>query len=272
MALPLAAGLAIGSGIAGIGSTLLNARSQKKANQMQIDFQQDMWNKTNKYNDPSQQMSRLKAAGLNPNLIYGSSSSAAAGNASMAGKPDIQAQDYSGIGSALSGGVAQYYQLENTQAGTEATQARAKLTEQETLNAALESLSKTIRNSKDSLSYKQQKELYDTQVQSAKANLQNVQANTQYRTNEDARAEATTKILVPKLKEELKYLKKKGEILSDEQLMKRMDRLIQQETGMRPNDPHFYRLLQSLKDAIDVDASQIFQRGPLREAYDFFKK
>lgn len=38
----------------------------------------DMWNRANAYNDPSQQMARLKAAGLNPNLVYGSG--AAAGN------------------------------------------------------------------------------------------------------------------------------------------------------------------------------------------------
>lgn len=32
----------------------------------------EMWNRMNEYNDPSQQMARLKAAGLNPNLVYGS--------------------------------------------------------------------------------------------------------------------------------------------------------------------------------------------------------
>ncbi|WNK13095.1 MAG: DNA pilot protein [Microvirus sp.] len=32
----------------------------------------DMWNKGNQYNAPAAQMSRLKAAGLNPNLVYGS--------------------------------------------------------------------------------------------------------------------------------------------------------------------------------------------------------
>lgn len=41
----------------------------------------DMWNKQNEYNSPSAQMSRLKAAGLNPNLMYGQGST---GNASSA--------------------------------------------------------------------------------------------------------------------------------------------------------------------------------------------
>lgn len=38
----------------------------------------DMWNKTNEYNTPAAQMERLKAAGLNPNLVYGMGSSGTA--------------------------------------------------------------------------------------------------------------------------------------------------------------------------------------------------
>lgn len=38
----------------------------------------DMWNKTNEYNDPSAQMERFAAAGLNPNLVYGSGTSTTA--------------------------------------------------------------------------------------------------------------------------------------------------------------------------------------------------
>lgn len=40
----------------------------------------EMWNKANEYNSPTMQMQRLKEAGLNPNMIYGSGS--AAGNTS----------------------------------------------------------------------------------------------------------------------------------------------------------------------------------------------
>lgn len=40
----------------------------------------EMWNRQNEYNRPEAQMDRLKAAGLNPNLVYGSGS--VAGNTS----------------------------------------------------------------------------------------------------------------------------------------------------------------------------------------------
>lgn len=53
-----------------------NQAEAEKAYQREI----EMWNMMNAYNSPEQQMARYQAAGLNPNLIYGSGSSA--GNAS----------------------------------------------------------------------------------------------------------------------------------------------------------------------------------------------
>lgn len=62
--------------IAAIGGAIMNNQSNKKrqeeANKANIANQQAMWEKTNEYNDPTNQMMRLQKAGLNPNLIYGS--------------------------------------------------------------------------------------------------------------------------------------------------------------------------------------------------------
>lgn len=53
-----------------------NQDRQNKANMEMAQYQfaqnKDMWNQQNLYNDPSNQMARLKKAGLNPNLVYGS--------------------------------------------------------------------------------------------------------------------------------------------------------------------------------------------------------
>lgn len=66
---------------ASIGSSMVtnsgSKRSQRRANKHNVNF----WNMQNEYNNPTSQMQRLRDAGLNPNLIYGSSSSGAAGNA-----------------------------------------------------------------------------------------------------------------------------------------------------------------------------------------------
>lgn len=44
--------------------------------QLEREYNFKMWNLTNQYNSPKEQMARLKAAGLNPNMVYGSGSAA----------------------------------------------------------------------------------------------------------------------------------------------------------------------------------------------------
>lgn len=77
---PITAGAAI-SGVGNLIGSLVgnagNARAQRRANAHNL----RMWHLQNAYNDPSAQRARLKAAGLNPNLIYGGSPSSASGNA-----------------------------------------------------------------------------------------------------------------------------------------------------------------------------------------------
>ena len=73
---------AIGAGIGMIGSAISQRQNYKYSKKlMELQYQQnlDLWNKQNEYNTPTAQMQRLQAAGLNPNLVYGSS---VAGNSS----------------------------------------------------------------------------------------------------------------------------------------------------------------------------------------------
>lgn len=66
-------GLALGtadmmsSNLTQLGSDILEKRQTEMANELNYAF----WKLQNAYNDPSQQMARLRAAGLNPNLMYG---------------------------------------------------------------------------------------------------------------------------------------------------------------------------------------------------------
>lgn len=75
-----------------LGTSIYNAQAQKAAQKRQnqanalaattaYDRDKEMWNLQNMYNSPESQMARLKAAGLNPNMIYGSGSGGAAGTA-----------------------------------------------------------------------------------------------------------------------------------------------------------------------------------------------
>ncbi len=74
----------IGAGLGVLGnvasSLIGNAGSKKRQDQANADNIK-FWNLQNEYNNPSSQMERLRKAGLNPNLIYGTSPSSAVGNA-----------------------------------------------------------------------------------------------------------------------------------------------------------------------------------------------
>lgn len=65
------AGAAIG-GLFDIASSALNNKYAVQQMEMQNQMNIDQWNRENQYNSPTSQMQRLSAAGLNPNLVYGS--------------------------------------------------------------------------------------------------------------------------------------------------------------------------------------------------------
>ena len=89
---PLSAGIAAGgslvNGLLQGNQNKKNRDFQRKENQKARDYNTLMWEKNNAYNDPTQQMERLKNAGINPHLAYSqggvtnTSSSPASSNAS----------------------------------------------------------------------------------------------------------------------------------------------------------------------------------------------
>lgn len=74
-----------GTALAGMaaqgGANYKNRKMMREGQQ----FEQQMWEQSNQYNSPQAQMERLKQAGLNPNLIYGSGN--VSGNTTQATQP-----------------------------------------------------------------------------------------------------------------------------------------------------------------------------------------
>lgn len=66
--------------------------AQRELAEYQYSKDLEMWQRGNEYNAPLAQMERLKAAGLNPNLVYGSGSAAgnAAGQLPKYSAPNVQ--------------------------------------------------------------------------------------------------------------------------------------------------------------------------------------
>jgi hypothetical protein len=105
MASPLLAAAipAVGGVIGSILGNIGAGKRQRKADKANIKF----WQMQNAYNDPSEQMARLKKAGLNPNLVYGQSVSGATGQAGAVA-PSKAAPYSMDLGSAANNAMSAY--------------------------------------------------------------------------------------------------------------------------------------------------------------------
>lgn len=123
---------AAGNAATGILGNVLNNRYAKKQLERQNEFNKEMWALDNAYNSPAAQMERLRAAGLNPNLVYGN------GSAVNTSKGPVRSDDYlkvpsptGDLGSILGDSLATFQdvrmkeaQIDNIQAQTDNTNAR----------------------------------------------------------------------------------------------------------------------------------------------------
>lgn len=138
--------------IANVGANAMAAANSRKdaaaARQLSIDVMHeqrqwalDDWNRVNEYNHPSQQMQRLKEAGLNPNLVYGSGSGASGmsnsvptqGTYSQVTPYQYPQNIFSGLGS-IAEGFIMAANLRKTEAETSSIEEHTALTYQQKLS------------------------------------------------------------------------------------------------------------------------------------------
>ena len=109
-------GLLLNAGSSLIGN-LFKRKEQRRADRQNIEF----WNMQNLYNHPMNQMARLKEAGLNPNLIYGSGVSGATGLAGSVSPSKASPVQFSDPTQALIGTTLLDAQKRNVEANTNKT-------------------------------------------------------------------------------------------------------------------------------------------------------
>lgn len=107
-----------------------NREYNLKLAQMQNQWNVEQWQRENDYNDPQAQIARLRAAGLNPDLIYGSgdiSNVAAASPQMTSGAPSAPV-DYSSLANKRTVGdaVMQSLAVEQAKANIDKTRGEAK--------------------------------------------------------------------------------------------------------------------------------------------------
>lgn len=159
-----------------------NAQAQMAINDRNIAFQtgvnaqQREWaladfDKTNQYNSPLQQMQRLREAGLNPNLVYGSG---AANTSAMVRSvntpaPDLKAAHYEPIATGqFQGALSDMYNIQKTQAETDNLKAQNVLLGKESLLKDIEMSTRATESSKSQFDLNLAKELRDNTVDQAR--------------------------------------------------------------------------------------------------------
>lgn len=151
-------------------------QTQKDIAEYQAQYNERMWNMQNEYNTPSAQMERYKAAGLNPNLIYGQGTPGNAQSAPSA--PDIKqiapevrpvVQDGLGISQSISAMLtAQAMELDNKRRAMELEQVpyQTQLKQLEVFNEQIRQtllMQQQTRNAKQ-LEYLDDQLFYQTQA------------------------------------------------------------------------------------------------------------
>ncbi|AXL15343.1 DNA pilot protein [Microviridae sp.] len=274
-ALTGAAALA-GGGINAASTANLNKKNRRWSEQMYQRQKADnlaFWAQQNTYNSPEQQMARFKAAGLNPNLIYGQGNSGNAGPISTpdARTPDTRVPEWgSGIAAGASSGLQAYTDLQIKGATANNLKLQADVITQEAQLKRAQTLSTLLNVDKTKWSWEFEKSLADVTADFRRAQLHNLKTSTDLSIRKDTReavklnfdiAESIQRVQSSRLanantaaeksrieantaqiNQQLRNLKKDG-VLKDIEIQLR-------RKGINPNDPMYQRILGQAIDGI----------------------
>lgn len=297
MAFPLIPVIAGGAAlIGGIANSLSNKSAQNSANQAnmelakyQADRNLELWNLQNEYNTPSAQMARLKNAGLNPNLVYGSGQAVTTASPPPEYKaPNIQAytgQNY-GIGNAAQVGLAAYQasaQVENAQAQNanlhaqnELIKTQASAVQQKMLTETIDQAGKRTANARSEFDYNLAKKLESTSIQAAEQNVRKITADT-------AHVEAAVQqiqsninrndVLNQLTQEQMKQVRMATAKLAQDYDIGAYENALK-KTGIYPGDKLWVRILGSIFKDIDSEGNPIstVTGESITKPQDWFRK
>jgi hypothetical protein len=233
------------------------------------------WNMQNEYNSPQKQMERLKAAGLNPNMVYDKGGAIqAAGNIAS---PDVQSAqfrtpDFTQISNPIQG----YFDTKIKQAQYDNLKAANTTMQQEALLKAAETLRITASTKGQSIANLLAETNFQYSVEGARLANEATRANTQFTLDSNTRAQimqgksmeliaqdillrkqqtANTAAERANIRQQLNNLKK-DELLKDFDINLR-------KMGINPTDPTWMRIAtQALQPYIEqVSNGSLWEYG-----------
>lgn len=155
------------------------------------------WNMQNEYNSPQAQMQRLKAAGLNPNLVYDNGASAISSQAVKSAdtgswNPEAPKVD---LGGAAQAGLSAYYdaqlkpaQVDNMKVQNELLQADKELKAAQIANTQAQTVSTLANVDTTKFDLSQKQRLADTQFEAMRAALNKTLVDTATTVDANTRA------------------------------------------------------------------------------------
>lgn len=178
--------------IAPIISSLISANAAKKGSQrtnrqnkaaaaLAFERDKEMFNLANKYNSPLEQMRRYKAAGLNPNLIYGQGNSGNAPNSLPSYNTPRMDGDYPVFDvNSIAQGLGSYQDFELKQAQINNVEAQTKNVEQRTISEGLSQVLAQLGINQKSFDYEWNQVLrpYQGEITKKRAEQEGVRLNT----------------------------------------------------------------------------------------------
>nr|UXQ87919.1 MAG: DNA pilot protein [Microvirus sp.] len=270
MPIPLATFLPsiIGAG-SQLAGGLLNSVSQGSQNRRSRRFAREQygreradnlsfWQQQNEYNSPSNQVSRLKKAGLNPALLYGGSASGAAGQAGPLKAPSSQSPKFqsSNPGNAVAGAGLSYmnalYDLELKQAQTNNLKSQNDVLVQDASLRAAQTANTLQSTKRGSFDLGLASELRSVSAEAAKENLRRVRTGTDIALDENERKaamnssnlrEAVQRVL--NMREQNAQTRQATANLKKDGSLKQYD-IELRKLGINPNDPMWSRIVGRL--------------------------
>lgn len=268
------------AGLAGInaGLTALTNKSERKYNDKVYQrSRQDAlsdYHMQNDYNHPSSQMARLREAGLNPNMVYGSGNSitpsakiAPAENKSYSPK-QMQFNPQDAMAS-FQNIELQKQQIDNLRAQNTVAIQEAKLKEAQTAQTSVQTAYTALNTKAGEFDLGLKSELRKNSVDYAIANLNKLNADTQYTLQNNERqnlsnaqniSESVARVLTMRIGNQATEAQK-NEINQRIKVLK-IDEQIKQaelnlrEKGINPNDPTWMRVTAQFVDKILGDFKQ----------------
>lgn len=237
----------------------------------------EFWNMQNAYNSPAEQMARFKAAGLNPNLIYGQQNTAGPISSPDVQKPQFDTPNVgAAVPSALSA-IDLVTNLELKQAQIDNVRAQNDVIKQQAVYLGSQISGTEASTKRKLLDYNLEERLFDTNIDARKEALRQMRNNIDISTRRDIREavqqssnlkEAEQRILsaiqdraakrqqmaqsrseVLRIQEDTKRITQQIENMRKEGKIKDLDVWLSSQ-AIRPGDNTWYRVVASLFDTL----------------------